>query len=169
MQVSMALCLSTVILTAKALATACDKVEHPGRVERIFQLCRSCDGSAFEVFVAVERIACQVQFQNGQNIKNRRVPNSDCRGWSCVSESNFGSEFRMCCAVPSVCRYHVEDHTVGTTTGCFVLMASRLPFSVAQYWSAFIARPSAGKSTSSTLEESKDTGQHLPANGVTVN
>jgi hypothetical protein len=71
MQVSVALCLSTVILTAKALVTACDKFEHPGRVERMFQLCRSSDGSAFEVFIAVERIACQVLFQNGENIKNR--------------------------------------------------------------------------------------------------
>jgi hypothetical protein len=83
------------------------------------------------------------------------------------------SEFRICCAVPSVGRsvgrYHVEDHSVGKKTGRFVLMASRKPFSGAQYWSAFTARPCAGKSTSSTLEESKDTGQHLPANGVTVN
>jgi antirestriction protein len=60
MQVSVALRLSTVILTV----TACDKFE------RMFQLCRSCDGSAFEVFIAAERIGYQVLFQNGENIKN---------------------------------------------------------------------------------------------------
>jgi len=68
----------------------------------------------------------------------------------------------LCCAVGrSVRRYHVEDHTVGKKTGRFVWMTSRKPFSVARYWSAFTARPCAGKSTSSTLEESKDTVQHF--------
>ena len=71
MQLSVALCMSTVTLTDKVLVTACDKFEHPGRVERMFQLCRSCDGSAFQVFIAAERIACQVLLQNGENIKNR--------------------------------------------------------------------------------------------------
>jgi hypothetical protein len=58
-------------------------------------------------------------------------------------------------------RYHVEDHSVGKKTERFILRASRKPFSVAQYWSAFTARPCAGKSACSTLEEFKDTGQHF--------
>jgi hypothetical protein len=97
--------LSTVILTAKALVTACDKFEHPGRVERMFQLCRSCDGSAFGVFIAVERIVCQELVQNGEtHNKLLSAKFGLCREWSCVSESNFCAEFRICCAVPSVGR-----------------------------------------------------------------
>jgi len=154
------------ILTAKALVTACDKFEHPGRVERMFQLCRSCDGSAFGVFIAVERIVCQELVQNGEtHNKLLSAKFGLCREWSCVSESNFCAEFRICCAVPSVGRaggrYHVEDHTVCKKAGRYVLMASRKAFSVAQYWSAFTARPCAGKSTSSTLEEARDTVQHV--------
>ena len=146
-------------MTTKALFTARDKFEHPGRVERMFQLCRSCDGSAFEVFIAVERIVCQELVQNGETHNK-------------LLSAKFGLRFpiELLHRVPkllcrAVCRsggrYHVEDHTVCKKAGLYVLMASRKAFSVAQYWSAFTARPCAGKSTSSTLEEARDTVQHV--------
>ena len=158
---SVALCLPTIIWTAKALVTACIKFEHPGRVERMFQLCRSCDGSAFEVFIAVQRIACQELFQNVENIK--KIAECQIRtvqGMVLRFRIELCTEFRICCAVgrAGVITWRT---TLSARRPDFCPDGLRKSFNVAQYWSALAGRPCAGKSTSSTMEEAKDTVQHV--------